>query len=127
MIIKVPSWLHWVETGVKLEQGQEVSCLADGEWWDAIIRCTANGYAAPLFYAAHVYPRIRDEGRYFRLMGRIAPGPSPPMKEDPAQTFVIGTGARLRAPRDGYLFVFANDNKYAYWNNLGSIRLTIDV
>ncbi|MBN3815431.1 hypothetical protein G3N57_01905 [Paraburkholderia sp. Se-20369] len=96
-----------------------------GVWVDAVIPCSADGYPAQLFYATGHPPRIPDDGRYFRLMGRIVPNDVAPTQDDPAQTFPIGAQGEHQAATDGVLFVFANDRAGYYWNNWGGITLTI--
>jgi hypothetical protein len=124
-IIQVPAYPPWVDTGISVTEGTRLRFHAVGVWVDAFIPCTAAGYPAPLFYATGHPPRIPDDGRYFRLMGRIAPGPKPPADDDPAQTFVIGVQSEHVAASDGVLFVFANDRIGYYWNNWGEVTLTV--
>jgi hypothetical protein len=91
-----------------------------------VIPCTADGYAAGFFYAMHELPRIPDDGRYFRLMGRISTDGKQPADDVPDLTFPIGANRiGWKANAEGRLFVFANDRKGFYWNNWGAIRLTI--
>ena len=125
---EVKAALEWNRTTFQVTPGKW-RFRATGTWYDAVIPCSADGYAAPLFYATNVLPRIRDDGRYFRLMGRIVAGadPQPPAQDDPAATFVIGTDSGvLTLATAGTLFVFANDHKGMYWNNWGSVFLTAE-
>ncbi|WP_412023434.1 hypothetical protein [Burkholderia cepacia] len=92
---------------------------------DAVIPCSADGYPAQLLYATGHPPRILDDGRYFRLMGRVVPNDAVPTQDNPAQTFPIGVRGEYRAAANGVLFVFANDRAGYYWNNWGAITLTI--
>jgi hypothetical protein len=124
--LDVPSRPEWVETPVWVKAGDSLDFHAQGHWVDLVIPCTADGYAAGFFYAIHEPPRIPDEGRYFRLMGRISTDGKQPADDDKELTFPIGvhrTG--WKANTEGRLFVFANDRKGFYWNNWGAIRLTI--
>jgi len=116
----------WNATPIVVKTGERLRLSASGTWWDAVIPCTAEGYDASLFYALKVLPRIPDNNRYFRLMGRIVAGTGdrPPATDDIAATFAIGTDHALEANMDGRLFVFANDHAGAYWNNWGSVTLT---
>ena len=72
-----------------------------------------------------------DQGRYFRLMGRIAAPGAPPehttqlSPTDPDASFVIGRGATITARRSGRLWVFANDGWDRYGNNWGHVTLTV--
>jgi hypothetical protein len=56
--------------------------------------------------------------RWFALIGRIDGHPS--------TTFLIGTGRKpILMPASGELICFANDVPGYYWNNLGTLQLTI--
>jgi hypothetical protein len=123
--VEVPSRETWVATPVTVEPGQVLHFRAEGTWWDAVIPCSADGYPAPFFYALGRPPRIPDDGRYFRLMGRVVADDAPPATDDPSQTFVIGRQSEWTTPQRGRLYVFANDAPGFYWNNWGSVTLTI--
>jgi hypothetical protein len=125
--IAVRASKRWVATPIIASAGQVLHFSTAGVWWDAIVPCGAEGYPAPLFYAADLPPRIPDEGRYFRLMGRIVPGGQQPILDDLAATFRIGANSAHEVMDTGRLFVFANDHARAYWNNWGQITLAIDI
>lgn len=124
--LRIDSRLEWNRTPIVVQPGDRLRLRASGTWWDAVIPCSADGYGASLFYALKVLPRIPDDGRYFRLMGRIVAGDRPPADDDIAATFAIGSDHVLEARTAGRLFVFANDHKGVYWNNWGSISLTAE-
>lgn len=124
-VVDVPSCDEWVKTLVWVEPGDTLDFRASGIWVDAIIPCSADGYPAALFYAAGHPPRIDDDGRYFRLMGRIVPDGKEPAHDDPAQTFPIGTKSQCTVAQAGRLFVFANDRPGYYWNNWGYVTLAV--
>ncbi|WDD92208.1 hypothetical protein Bsp3421_002196 [Burkholderia sp. FERM BP-3421] len=124
-VVQVPAQDPWVNTGIRVKAGMRLQCRAIGVWVDAVIPCTAEGYPAPLFYTTGHPPRIPDDGRYFRLMGRIAPSDAAPAEDDPTQTFRMGAQSDHVATSDGVLFVFANDRSGYYWNNWGSVTLTV--
>lgn len=125
-VIRIPSKERWVDTNIIVKPGDSLTFHAQGIWWDAYIPCGADGYPASMFYALNRPPRILDEGRYFRLMGRVIALGQKPGEDDPAQTFVIGRRSQRRFDRGGKLYVFCNDRPGYYWNNWGSIDLTIE-
>jgi len=125
-MVEIPACRTWVATPCRAEPGDTLILRAQGMWVDGVFGCSADGYPAGLFYALDRLPRIPDEGRYFRLMGRIVPGDVEPVSDDPAATFPIGAACRRRVTQAGRLFVFANDRDGYYWNNWGSVRFTID-
>lgn len=122
----VSSRPEWVATPVWVAPGDTLVFSASGVWVDATIPCSANGYPAPLFYAAGLFPRIKDDGRYFRLMGRIVADGQQPASDDPGATFAIGIGLTRTFDAKGRLFVFANDREGFYWNNWGSVTLSVE-
>ena len=124
--VSVSSRAKWVATSVKVLPGDELSFQSIGIWIDAVIPCSADGYDGAWLYALDRPPRINDNGRYFRLMGRIITGDIEPQSDNPDETFVIGKHGQYRAAWGGSLFVFVNDRDGYYWNNWGSIRLTIE-
>ena len=123
--VQVPSSELWVDTGVIVFQGNDLTFRATGIWWDAYIPCSADGYPARLFYALHRPPRIPDEGRFFRLMGRVMPLGEQPGADDAAQTFVIGRQSQRRFDCEGRLYVFCNDRAGYYGNNWCAVSLSI--
>jgi hypothetical protein len=114
-----------------VKAGETLDFTARGTWWDFWIPCSADGYPAGLFYALGVAPRVPDDHRYFRLMGRIGDPASPPATDTPLApqgpdaTFAIGRHAVYTSRRAGRLYVFANDHDGMYWNNWGSVQLTV--
>jgi hypothetical protein len=121
----VTSCREWVETPVWVEAGETLVFRAEGTWVDFFIPCSADGYSAPWLYALNRPPRIPDQGRYFRLMGRISRDGKQPDPDDPAETFPIGKVGEKLCPFAGRLFVFVNDRAGYYWNNSGSVRLSV--
>jgi hypothetical protein len=124
--IVVRSRAQWVATPIRVRAGEILSFSATGTWWDAVIPCSADGYAARLFYALGKLPRIPDDGRYFRLMGCVVPGDIAPTADLSAATFAIGTKLHRAFSEAGRLFVFCNDKEGFYWNNWGSVTLTVE-
>lgn len=117
---------RWVATPAQVSAGRPIRTSASGRWQDAYIGCGPEGYWAPLFYLLGRPPRVRDEFRYFRLMGRIAGPEAPPAEDDPSATFVIGTGRTITPLCSGRLYVFANDRWDRYFNNKGAVTLSVE-
>src|SRR5229473_2056160 len=125
-LIEVPARVLWKATSVWVQPGDALHFRASGRWVDAVIACSADGYHASLFYRLNVLPRIPDDGRYFRLMGRLVESGAEPAQDDVAETFPIGCDSTRTFIKGGLLFVFASDHPDAYWNNWGSVTLTVD-
>lgn len=121
----VPAREMWVATPAVIRTGRRITVRARGIWWDFYIPCGPNGYPAGLAYRLGRRPRLDDEGRYFRLMGRIGDLDGPPATDDATQTFAIGPTRTIVAPRDGRLYLFANDAADRYGNNWGRLRVEI--
>jgi hypothetical protein len=105
----------WNATGVRLHRDREYHIVASGTWIDFYIRTDARG-----FERNHLRPfkrfKHQPEAPWFALMGSIG-------KESPC--FLVGTGLLLKPDKAGELFLFANDMPAMYWNNRGSLDITI--
>ena len=117
---------RWVRVPGKVVAGRTIETHATGKWNDSYIRCGPEGYWAPLFYFVGRPPRIPDEMRYFRLLGRVYGSDTPPPSEDCQETFVIGRGRLVTPTRSGWLYVFANDGFDRYFNNRGAVALSVE-
>lgn len=109
----------WNETGIVVQAGATYALAAEGRWTDFFIASGPEGNATPTWPQRLLESRLRMVGaRYFALIGAI--------DSDPATLFLIGCGvACWTAPRTGQLTCFANDVPGFYWNNRGSIALTV--
>ncbi len=123
----VPARARWFATPALVQAGDTLRLSASGTWVDFVIPCSAEGWDAGWLYKMGVVPRIPDEGRYYRLMGRIGDENAPPDSDDALVTFAIGTQNTVEAKRAGRLYVFANDRDGFYWNNWGCLSLHIEV
>lgn len=145
---------RWNRTNLFLEEGVEYEFRAEGEWLDASIRCNPDGPApgfqwGTLFFGASAisdrlqrYYRSRPGGSgtivrgarreqdmpWFCLVGAIGNGVGVDVttqKLNPHEAFRIGSSAVHRPTKSGYLYCFANDVWSFYFNNKGSVRLTV--
>jgi hypothetical protein len=108
----------WNNTGIELASGHEYHFMATGRWTDWWIECDAGGYASPnRFQKIFEGLRRSPHSRWFALIGAINEGK--PMQ------FEIGTDRMLVMPSSGTLTCFANDVVWAYWNNTGSVQLSV--
>lgn len=105
----------WNLTDIKLEAGKKYNLQALGIWVDFFIPCDPDGYPCPSFLKQKLrYP----QANLFKLLGSI--------DSDENLMFVIGSSlAVLTAPKTGMLTCCANDLENMYWNNWGSIDLTV--
>jgi hypothetical protein len=108
----------WNDTGIELVSGHEYHFAATGQWTDWWIKCDADGFDSPhLLLKVFEGLRRSPRSRWFALIGAINEGK--PMQ------FEIGKDRTLVMPVSGILTCFANDTMGAYWNNSGSVQLTI--
>jgi hypothetical protein len=108
----------WNDTGIHLVAGQECRFTTAGTWTDWYIPCDADGFPSPnLLMRAFEWLRRAPHEPWFALIGGI--------DHDLRSLFLIGTERTLTAPVSGMLTCFANDLPLAYWNNLGSVQLTV--
>jgi Zn-dependent metalloprotease len=108
--------VRWNETGIWLEQGKTYQFSATGQWSDGIIRTGPDGYRLwPLIIAEGL--RRAPESNWFALIGTIG--------RTEATRFLIGSETIYVPPESGYLFCFANNAPWFYWNNFGQIVLEV--
>jgi hypothetical protein len=78
--VQVVARKQWNSSPIWVTPGDTLHFRATGTWYDAYIPCSADGYRASLFYRLGILPRVPDDGRYFRLMGRIVEDGKEPRK-----------------------------------------------
>ncbi len=108
----------WNDTSLLMKAGERYSFEATGTWYDAQIECGPDGYVSPnwLFRLAERFRR-RPNDRWFALIGAL--------NEDESETFLIGSAATLTVAKDAMLGCYANDIPWMYFNNSGSVKLTV--
>lgn len=116
--VQVDSREHWNDTGITLIDGGRYRAVAKGTWHDASKEVDASGWQSdtPLIRDLEHFRRVRDEN-WFALIGAI--------DRDRQTEFLIGTACEFTPTRGGQLTCFANDAPFMYWNNSGSIELTV--
>lgn len=119
-------------TGIRVSAGCQYHVTATGSWRDWNIATDARGYpiaqarwySRPLLRALDGRKRLRS-ANWFALVLTIEADESTAVAPfssggDPS------VGVRWVAPRDGELCAFANDHRWAYGNNSGSIQLSLE-
>ena len=119
MPVSIDAKSLWVDTGILVEAGTTYQLRATGTWQDASIGTDAAGYASVNAFQ-RLTERLRRMPRapWFALIGAID------RRKD--TQFVIGTACTFRAPASGRLTCFANDLRGFYFNNAGSVVLSIE-
>ncbi len=113
--VKIHARPAWTDA-CPVAAGTTYRLTASGRWWDWFVPCGPDGYSTKLL--APLAHRRRAPGEaWFCLMGAID-------RDEPA-AFRIGAQRTWTAPRSGMLACFANDLPGMYWNNRGSITLSI--
>ena len=145
---------NWNPTGLYLEKGKTYEFSALGEWVDRSIKCgpsgTKDGKFSPgeVFHVAGaalgsietIFKKVtgNDEANFwltrryedvdwFALVGVIANGKGIGKNNRVIEheVFVIGNGVTYTPKSGGYLYAFANDAWQMYFNNKGSVRLSV--
>jgi len=120
MSVTIDARPAWVDTGLLIVPGTTYLFTASGRWKDARIETDADGYpSANIFQQATERLRRVPEARWFALIGAV--------DRQPSTQFVIGSRATFRAATGGQLTCFANDLRWFYFNNSGSVTLTMEV
>lgn len=123
-MIPIPADSHWFATGYQFQAGKKYRLTATGTWYDDKIACSADGYKLqekideeywPFFKLVEPLRPLDTGDQWFQLIGKLD-------KTD----FLIGTACEFTAQTDGELFCTANDCPFAYWNNQGTLQLSIE-
>jgi hypothetical protein len=122
--ISVPSVERYVPTGLQLARDAAYVIQADNSIWvDWHLPSDANGREATFFQSLAAWALRCKRAKWFQLIGAVGKG----------DDFLIPIGKHLRWTFDGNgcgpapyeLFLFANDAYFAYYNNKGTIGVTI--
>lgn len=102
-----------------LRKGHTYRITARGVWEDKDTPCGPSGYASNSLVLRLDGPlRRKWHANWFALIGT--------QRSLFARRFVIGESIIYRARRDGKLWCFANDVWFMYFNNKGSVEITIE-
>ena len=123
--LRIKARKPWNATGIEVAQGEQYTLQAKGKWIDLLIRRTARGYpteeapaASRSFLSRFEDSRRMPKENWFALVGTIG--------KDESSAFVIGEELVDWQPSgSGELMCFANDVPGAYFNNFGSVTLTV--
>jgi uncharacterized protein (DUF2235 family) len=118
---------QWNWTGMFLEEGATYHFSAIGQWQDggrAIGPDGDNGNPVQWLFA--MLKRVRT-AKWFCLIGSIGDASNPTVAGEPSAmtTFPMGRTATISVARQGYLYCYANDAWRFYFNNRGSLMLTV--
>jgi hypothetical protein len=116
MLTRIDSRLKWNDTQIDVVAGLTYEYGADGYWTDWTRECDADGYSDPKLDMFSVLKRCRA-ALWFQLVAAV--------DQKPHHTIVLGCSGQFIAPASGRLWAYANDATFAYWNNKGSLALTI--
>jgi hypothetical protein len=110
---------RWNQTFVLVHPGEQYRFEVlprDQVWKDWRIPATAVGYSKPYLRPFERFRRVPGAA-WFALVGTIG-------KTDDG-AFVIGAGVTKSMDAAGKLVCFANDISFLYWNNHGSLQLSV--
>lgn len=103
-------------TGILVTAGQSIRVEASGEWTDWSVVTTAAGYEKILLRPFAPLRRVRS-APWFSLCGSVG--------ASDAHLFAFEADGTTVAPASGPLYLFANDIWFMYWNNKGSLLVTV--
>ena len=116
MLISINSRLKWNDTRIDVVEGLTYHYEADGRWTDWSRECNADGYCDTRLDLLSFLKRCRS-AKWFQLVAAV--------DRKASQTIVLGRSGQFIAPASGHLWAYANDAAFAYWNNKGTVALTI--
>lgn len=109
---------RWNDTGIEMVAGGRYLMTAEGTWLDWHTPAGPAGYPSPnLLFRLFAFRLRKRHANWFALMG--APD------RDRARSFVIGAHHEYVCDRDSALSCFANDVSLMYFNNHGTVALTV--
>ena len=110
----------WNHTSLMLEQGVGYQFTAEGQWIDLNLVYGPDGGGSGSNFFLRLFERLRrrPKDNWFALIGATG--------EDESTTFLIGSSRQITAIQNGELTCYANDVLLAYFNNRGSISLTVE-
>lgn len=117
MLSNINSRLRWNDTLIDVVEGLAYQYVADGQWTDASRECNADGYSGTWLDSLSFLKRC-GSAKWFQLVAAV--------DQKSSQTIVLGHAGQFIAPASGRLWAYANDATFAYWNNKGSLALTIN-
>ncbi len=125
--VKIKAESYWNASGLILEKGATYNfkVIEESDWKDAGKDATAEGWIVPAtgFLSAMRSLARAPNQEYFYLMGALRGACYDGLTCE--KQFPIGKETKFTAPADGEFCSFANDIPFMYWNNNGSITLTI--
>ena len=122
-VVTVVGAKHENETGIMLRPGESylIRPLPNQEWIDLTIHTTAAGFSSktnPLM-EAFANQRIIPEANWLELCGSF--GGAHPFRVGNSALVMVPKGPALNIP----LRLFANDVKWGYWDNYGSLQVEV--
>lgn len=120
-MVNIESKEQWTDTGIELSKNSHYKYEAKGKWNDWFIKCDADGYPDLLNFLMDLFlRRIKrtPSAKWFQLIGVV--------NKDILYTIDLGVKGEFVAPKNGRLWVYANDADSAYHNNSGSIELKVE-
>ncbi|MFT5914625.1 MAG: hypothetical protein ACI81T_001115 [Bacteroidia bacterium] len=112
--ISVESSDYWNASGITVNSGEQYKITAAGTWTDWYIDTDANGYSNWYLKLFTLLKRSKYEN-WFKLIATT----------NRNQQYPIGSSSTITIGQSGDLDFFANDANGFYWNNYGSIDVTI--
>jgi uncharacterized protein (DUF2235 family) len=110
--------LKWNNTTLQVRTGQTYELAATGTWYDARQKSGPEGYTSKKWLMRLFSSRRRrPKDDWFALIGAIG--------QEKETTFLIGTSHPWEVKADGTLNCFANDVPGFYFNNSGTVMLTV--
>ncbi|MFM0629913.1 DUF2235 domain-containing protein [Paraburkholderia xenovorans] len=119
----------WNWTGIFIKEGTSYRFkVPEGQaWLNGDTPSGAQGTPGNWMQHLFAWARRVREANWFELCGAISHPGQPGRTGVPPEPFYfrIGREVEIKAPYSGYLYCFANDASWAYWNNQGSLRVEI--
>jgi hypothetical protein len=110
----------WNDAGIRVNKGEEYNFTGEGQWWDWIFPSGVSGYQPPkwsIFQTLLQRLRRVPTDPWFALSAQVL--------SEKGNSVAVAASEPLRVATDGRLTLFANDVRGFYWNNWGSVCVTV--
>jgi len=114
--VSVSARQYWTNSSIDVKAGEQYALRALGTWEDGPKSCGPDGYECALLAPLQRMRRV-PEANWNSLIGSL--------DKRKESEFVIATATTLVCREPGRLYAFANDAPFMYWNNRGTLRLSI--
>lgn len=117
LTVRVEARQKWTDSNLEVEAGTRyrISVTSTQKWKDWFVASGPDGYSKWVLKPVEFLRRAPD-APWFALMAAI----------DRREPFLVGQTCEFEASTSGRLEFYANDIGFMYWNNSGSMDVSVE-